>query len=43
MHPSKRKSMKAMDKIVLVLEGTVEGRGAAGGVQYTQNECCTIF
>ena len=41
--PSKRKSMQAMDKIVLVLEGTVEGRGAAGGVQYTQNECCTIF
>ena len=32
-----------MDKVVLVLEGTVEGRGAAGGVQYTQNECCTIF
>ena len=40
--PSKLKPMKALDKVVIVLEGTVEGRGDAGGVQYTQHECCTI-
>jgi hypothetical protein len=35
--PSKRKPMKALDKVVIVLKGTVEGWGGAGGVQYTQH------
>jgi hypothetical protein len=39
--PNKRKSMKALDKVIIVLEGTVEKR-ECGGVQYTQDECCII-
>jgi hypothetical protein len=41
--PTKRKSMKALDDVILIIKGTVEGRGGAGGVQYTQQECCTIY
>ena len=35
--------MKVLEDVVLVIKGTVEGRGGAGGVQYTQKECCTIY
>ena len=40
--PRKRKSLKSMDKVIIVMEGTVEARGKSGGVQYTQKECCEI-
>ena len=35
--------MKALDDVVLIIKGTVEGRGGAGGVQYTQQVCCTVY
>ena len=40
--PRKRKSLKSMNKVIIVMEGTVEARGKSGGVQYTQKECCEI-
>ena len=43
-HKGKRKKMKAMDKLIVVMEGTVQSRGGStGGVQYTLPECINIY
>ena len=38
----KRKKLVAMDRILILMEGTVTRRDG-GGVEYTQNECANII
>ena len=39
----KRKRMVAMDRVLIVMEGTVTKRDGVGGVEFTQNECANII